>query len=278
MVQDGNSTEKAASGFALRREGNGATEGDGAAASNVNGAMAGDGGGAAAEPETPIGRNTGPRLTERKKVRRNKDKVPILQTGFMYFANLKRDSILTKHPGLSVPDLGRKQGELWRELKKEEQRSYKAQAAGQPLPKPRKQREKGSSLMSPYLLFCDEVRPQLMVDNPGITFKELGKRYGTMWNTLRAKGQAPFVAAYAQQKAAALLAAAASDTVLRAAGEVEEVMFAEPKPVPLPSPLLPLYVYEVPRQIVRYENEQARWPYMLYRPPSPPTAPPPPPE
>ena len=199
MVQDGNSTEKAASGFALRREGNGATEGDGAAASNVNGAMAGDGGGAAAEPETPIRtnagprltertvkkarlikvkdpspqtgfmffnnlnrnsilRNTGPRLTERKKVRRNKDKVPILQTGFMYFANLKRDSILTKHPGLSVPDLGRKQGELWRELKKEEQRSYKAQAAGQPLPKPRKQREKGSSLMSPYLLFCDEVR------------------------------------------------------------------------------------------------------------------------
>ena len=72
VMQDGNSTEMAASGFALPTKGNGATEGDGAAASNGNGAMAGDGGGA--EPETPMVTNAGPRLTERKKVRRNKIK------------------------------------------------------------------------------------------------------------------------------------------------------------------------------------------------------------
>jgi hypothetical protein len=269
--------EKAASGIALPREGNGATAGDGTAAGNGNGAVAGDGGVAAT---APIGTKAG---TRRKRKKVQLDKIQVRQTSYMFFANLKRDSILEKHPGLSVPDLGKKAGELWRDLPHAEQMSYKCQAAGRPVTKQRKQRQSPSTPMTPYLLFYEMKRPQLQAENAGMSILDMARQCGLLWRAMSVEEKQPFLEAHAQQKEAALLAAAASDTVLRA-GEVEEAMtVAEPNSAPLPPSVL--YRYVVPPQVVRYENEQAlppwkrsgvSWPWMPYRSPSPPAAPPPP--
>jgi hypothetical protein len=38
--------------------------------------------------------------------------------------------------------------------------------------------------MNGYLLFCEEMRPELRDENPDISFEDMGRRLGEMWRKL----------------------------------------------------------------------------------------------
>ena len=42
----------------------------------------------------------------------------------------------------------------------------------------------GKRAVSGYMKFCKAVRPQLLKENPGISFKDVGKRMGEKWRAL----------------------------------------------------------------------------------------------
>mmetsp|Transcript_35233 Transcript_35233/g.41560 ORF Transcript_35233/g.41560 Transcript_35233/m.41560 type:complete len:198 (-) Transcript_35233:194-787(-) len=52
-----------------------------------------------------------------------------------------------------------------------------------------------------YIYFCDQTRAELKVDEPELTFGEVGKKLGSLWGALDQKSKAPFVKQAAADKA-----------------------------------------------------------------------------
>jgi hypothetical protein len=44
--------------------------------------------------------------------------------------------------------------------------------------------EGGKKAMSGYMKFCQKMRPEILKENPGIEFKDVGKRLGAKWRAL----------------------------------------------------------------------------------------------
>ena len=44
--------------------------------------------------------------------------------------------------------------------------------------------EGGKRAMSGYMKFCQKMRPEILKANPGIEFKDVGKRLGAKWRAL----------------------------------------------------------------------------------------------
>jgi hypothetical protein len=47
--------------------------------------------------------------------------------------------------------------------------------------------------LAPFLSFCQEKRPEVRKEHPGISFKEVGRILGEMWRHLRPAGRRPYV-------------------------------------------------------------------------------------
>ncbi|EAY08175.1 HMG box family protein [Trichomonas vaginalis G3] len=46
---------------------------------------------------------------------------------------------------------------------------------------------------SPYIFFCQEKRPQVKEENPGIAFGDIAKKLGEMWKNLSEEEKKPYM-------------------------------------------------------------------------------------
>lgn len=44
--------------------------------------------------------------------------------------------------------------------------------------------DKPKKALGPYMVFCKEMRPKLLEENPGMSFGEVGKACGKAWGVL----------------------------------------------------------------------------------------------
>ena len=53
-------------------------------------------------------------------------------------------------------------------------------------------KEKGKKAPGPYMVFCKEMRPKIVKENPGMAFGEIGKALGAAWGKLSDKEKAKY--------------------------------------------------------------------------------------
>ena len=50
----------------------------------------------------------------------------------------------------------------------------------------------GKKAPGPYMVFCKEMRPKIVKENPGMAFGEIGKALGAAWGKLSDKEKAKY--------------------------------------------------------------------------------------
>jgi len=53
-------------------------------------------------------------------------------------------------------------------------------------------KEKSKKAPGPYMVFCKEMRPKIVKENPGMAFGEIGKALGAAWGKLSDKDKAKY--------------------------------------------------------------------------------------
>eukprot|EP01117_Protostelium_nocturnum_P011167 TRINITY_DN4056_c0_g1_i1.p1 TRINITY_DN4056_c0_g1~~TRINITY_DN4056_c0_g1_i1.p1 ORF type:complete len:207 (+),score=87.30 TRINITY_DN4056_c0_g1_i1:111-731(+) len=137
-------------------------------------------------------------------------------SSFMFFANDKRAEVRTANPSLKITEVGRKLGEMWKELTPEEKKKYedlsskdseRYQEAMKGYTKPesdsdssdddssKKKRKKNKEkkdpnrpkrAMSSFMFFANEKRAEVKAKYPDLKVTEIGKKLAELWKELDA--------------------------------------------------------------------------------------------
>lgn len=110
------------------------------------------------------------------------------KSAYIFFCQANRQDIKDENPGIKSTEITSKLGELWKELKADENRadelaeyeqlaSKDKERVGQ-LPKIKKRK-------TAYNIFCDMNRPDIKQENPEMTGKEVNKQLSLLWKELK---------------------------------------------------------------------------------------------
>ncbi|KAL0036922.1 hypothetical protein WJX77_005063 [Trebouxia sp. C0004] len=136
-------------------------------------------------------------------------KAPRAKNAYMFFMADRRDAVKAETPGISVGDIAKVIGEMWRGLSEEEKKPFqdlanadkdrvaKVKADLPPVAKQLKAAKEAKADKVPraktaYLLFCDAKREEIKAANPGASFGETGKLLAAAWKDCPAEEKARF--------------------------------------------------------------------------------------
>lgn len=116
---------------------------------------------------------------------------------YMLFSVQHRAQVIKQNPSLSFGDIGKQVAAKWKTLSANEKKPFETlankakeevarQKAAIP-PKPKRP-------LNAYILFANDVRPQLQAKNPSMKIPELGKLVGERWKSLSAADKAKYKA------------------------------------------------------------------------------------
>ncbi|KAL0994838.1 hypothetical protein UPYG_G00127900 [Umbra pygmaea] len=138
------------------------------------------------------------------KTGKNPAKPRIKMSSYAYFVHTCREEHKIENPEASVnfSEFSKKCSERWKSMSAEEKSKFVDLAE---LDKVRSEMEMKSQLPpkggkktpnksppSAFFIFCDEFRPQVMEETPGISLSELAKKLGEKWNNLTAEDKLPY--------------------------------------------------------------------------------------
>uniref|UniRef100_A0A8C0F8H8 HMG box domain-containing protein n=1 Tax=Bubo bubo TaxID=30461 RepID=A0A8C0F8H8_BUBBB len=104
-------------------------------------------------------------------------------SAYMLWLNANREKIKSDHPGISITDLSKKAGELWKAMSKEK-KEVGAGASASPSwwgDKKGKDPNAPKRPMSAYMLWLNANREKIKSDHPGISITDLSKKAGELW-------------------------------------------------------------------------------------------------
>lgn len=133
----------------------------------------------------------------RKKAKKDPNAPKRALSSYMLFAADVRQQITANDPTLPMVEVSKKIGEQWQALEDDEKAPYEAKAAKlkqayiaskakYDLENPQtKQKYKGPKKpSSAYMYFSQNMRSQVLEENPNITFGQIGKEIGRRWAEL----------------------------------------------------------------------------------------------
>jgi hypothetical protein len=106
-------------------------------------------------------------------------------SAYIFFIKDKRKSIVAENPNKKPTEIMSLLGKLWKDLPENEKEKYNKLAASDKANKPAKVKTvKPKKTLSGYFKFAAEHRAQVMQENKGIKFGDIGKKLGKMWKAL----------------------------------------------------------------------------------------------
>jgi len=147
-----------------------------------------------------------------------KPKAP--QSAYMFYANSNREKVKSQEPSITFGALGSKLGALWKGLDEKEKEQYNRMAAEDKLrfqretakwreEHPNEAEESGKrkskkskkekdplapkKALSAYFMFIKAQRPKEKLNNPTLSFAELGKLMGEKWTAMSDDQKKPYV-------------------------------------------------------------------------------------
>jgi len=154
-----------------------------------------------------------PKERKRRKAGKKKDpnRPKRAMSSFMFFANEKRAEVRAKFPELKITQVGKKLGEMWKDVTPEEKKRYedmhtvdlaryrKAMEtyvapsessedsdshSKKRRKKPKKDPNRPKRSMSSFMFFANEKRAETRTQHPDLKVTEIGKKLSELWKKL----------------------------------------------------------------------------------------------
>jgi len=152
-------------------------------------------------------------------------------TAYVFFCNEKRSDVKTNNPDATFGEIGKKLGQMWKEVTDSEKKKYKkmqeedkkryekeksempeGEDGGDEEDRGKKKRKTAKSKKDPnepkkaksaYMFFGDDERKKIKESDPNMQFGDVNKLIGERWKELSDEDKKPYQEKYAEAKSAA---------------------------------------------------------------------------
>lgn len=141
----------------------------------------------AAPPEVESSEVSSEKKKKKKKIEKKRKTGTRTPSSYVLFSMEQRKLVTTQSPGLSLGEVSKKCGELWKALNEDDKKVWKDKAdvlkqeklATLPPPEEKKKRKPSN-----YLCFSMQHRNVVLQNEPGLSLGEVSKRCGEAWKQL----------------------------------------------------------------------------------------------
>jgi len=170
---------------------------------------------------------------DKKRARRKKNKDPNKpkrpMSSFMFFANEKRPELRAKFPDMKITDIGKKLGELWKDVTADDKTRFEGMhtkdlarynkqmetytppaesesSSDSDSDKPKKKKKKKNDPnrpkrgMSSFMFFANAKRTEVRAAHPDMKITDIGKKLSEMWKVISSEEKKKYEDKQAQDK------------------------------------------------------------------------------